>query len=412
MRPADLFLYLVGHRGAIERIAASRGAIWIGALLVVTAGVARNYDHLDFLRNPEWVLAPFGVSLVSAAVVFLCVNSRLDLYWAHGRKHHFRSFLALFWLTAPCAWLYAIPAERITDLLTATKFNVALLALVALWRVALVTRAVQVLTGGRLWAIVLAILVPAAAEAFLGSTLRGFSLVGIMGGIRLPPHHQFLQDATQVVSTSSFWIGALLFPFFCFLPRQWTRAPRGFQPPDQRTPGAVWLTTLVLVAGWFAVALPLQPAMQRRHHLQSLLDQQRPAEAIAFAAAQQADGFAPWHYLPPDPHARGFPYTALFAHMDGSEPEWLRRTWLEQSLESLRTLVRSGRATHYRRALEAYLEVPGGLDFLLSHEEELRSILEPNEWGDDLARRQTEFDEAFARLRNPDAEPPSEVRQP
>ncbi len=53
MRPSDLFLYLFGHRGAIGRIAGSRDSWAVGALLVITAGMARNYDHFYLPWQPE-----------------------------------------------------------------------------------------------------------------------------------------------------------------------------------------------------------------------------------------------------------------------------------------------------------------------------------------------------------------------
>src|SRR5687768_8310170 len=75
MRPSDLFLYLFGHRGAIERIAGSRRAWAVGALLVLTAGIARNYDHLYLPLQLEAFLGPFVASLFSTVFIF---------YWANG----------------------------------------------------------------------------------------------------------------------------------------------------------------------------------------------------------------------------------------------------------------------------------------------------------------------------------------
>lgn len=401
MLPRDLFLYLIGNRGAIERIAASKGAVRIGALLVLTAGIARNYDHLDLLREPEWFLAPFLVSLVSAGAIFLSLRFRLGRGEPHHQRHRFLPFLALFWMTAPCAWLYAIPVEAFTDLLTATRFNVALLAIVALWRVALITRAVQVLTGGKLAFILLAVLVPACGEAWLGSVFSGLSLVGIMGGVRLPPHHEFLQDASNTVATLSFWLGAILAPFFLLTPRRHSRVPRSFVVPTTMAGRPGWIATFVIVGLWIAVALPLQPKMQRRHHLQSLLSEGRFESAIRYAGEQGPDGFASWHYLPPDPFARRFSYAELFAAMDGSEPEWLRTTWLEQSIEALK--LQLGRPPlHYAPLLESYRQVRGGREFLLSREWELReSFRNRHPYGPNPEADRKAFDEIFAKLKGP-----------
>jgi len=47
MKATDIFLFLVGHDGAIRRIAGSWWSLLVAALLVITGGISRNYDHLD-----------------------------------------------------------------------------------------------------------------------------------------------------------------------------------------------------------------------------------------------------------------------------------------------------------------------------------------------------------------------------
>ena len=207
MRPSDLLLYLVGHRGAIERIAASRQALWAGALRVVSAGIARNYDHLSLLAQPEWILGPFGMSLFSAGLIWLMLMAGISVYSQNGKDPAFRTFLTFFWLTAPCAWLYGFPVERFTDLLRATQWNFAFLIVVSVWRVALIVRVVNVLTGAAAGRVLAWVMLPACIEMGLGSLIKGLSLVSIMGGVRLPPHHAFIKQASGVVMTGSFWLG-------------------------------------------------------------------------------------------------------------------------------------------------------------------------------------------------------------
>ncbi len=55
--------FLVGDRDAILNIASSRGAIWIGLLLVLSAGFPREYDGEDLLHEPWHLLLPLGASL-------------------------------------------------------------------------------------------------------------------------------------------------------------------------------------------------------------------------------------------------------------------------------------------------------------------------------------------------------------
>ena len=169
VRPADLFLYLLGNRGAIERIAASRWGLWAGALLVASAGLARNYDHLFLLAEPEWILGPFGMSLFSAVLIWFMLWAGISFECAGKKGPAFRTFLTLFWLTAPCAWLYAIPAERFTDLLGATQWNFAFLIIVSVWRVALIVRAATVLTGAGVGRVMAFVLLPACVEMHFAS---------------------------------------------------------------------------------------------------------------------------------------------------------------------------------------------------------------------------------------------------
>src|SRR5205085_6636802 len=118
-----------------------------------SAGFAREYDGEDLWHEPWHLLIPLAASLVSSFVLFtICfvrvVNNDPD------RPSFFaayRSFLTLFWMTAPLAWLYALPYERFLGPGPATSANLWTLALVAAWRVAIMVRVVSVVTD-RGWA--------------------------------------------------------------------------------------------------------------------------------------------------------------------------------------------------------------------------------------------------------------------
>src|SRR5262249_40492318 len=66
MSIATLFSYLVGNRSAILRIATTRGTLLLGALLVLSAGFAREYDQADLLHEPWRLLIPFAASLATS----------------------------------------------------------------------------------------------------------------------------------------------------------------------------------------------------------------------------------------------------------------------------------------------------------------------------------------------------------
>jgi hypothetical protein len=325
MRVFDPLLFLAGHRGAIERIAATRHAWLVGAILVLSAGIARNYDHLDLLKQSEWFIGPFIASLVSINVIFFCIKGPLRLLAVGPEGKQFATFLTFAWMTAPCAWLYGIPVESMTDLVTATKWNIAFLAIVSLWRVALMTRAVAVLTGvTNLRAFVL-ILAPAAFESMIGSTMKGMSLVQIMGGVRLPPHTQLLRDASQFIAGASFWI------FLAMVVLCWIVKGRATSPFARTGTSAPWTSAnvaMVLLLIWTAIAAPLQPLAANQHRLETLVWEGDPAPAVEFASARQRKDFLPDHEFPGSRRA-----LELLELTTPETPAWLKQEWISAAIE-------------------------------------------------------------------------------
>jgi hypothetical protein len=308
MNLLDPFLFLLGNRGAIERIAACRWALPAGFLFVLSAGLARNYDHLWLLGQPEWFLGPLAMSLFSAGFIFAILGAVV------GFGGGFLSWLALFWLTAPCAWIYGIPVESHTDLLTATKWNLGFLGIVSVWRVVLMTRATVVLTGEPTWAIFCAILAPCCWEMFFGSINQSFSLVGIMGGVRLPPHHLWLKSANETVQVVSLYlgllsIGALIVAWFLRRRRKDGFRPRGFQRLPLLGSRSWWVFPTLAIVAWCLMAWPSQRLLENNYKLQQLLNRGDYRQALDFAATRKREDFTAMHLLPPvaylDP--RGFP---------------------------------------------------------------------------------------------------------
>src|SRR4051812_18868184 len=109
-----LLLYLIGDRQAILDIAADRRALHIGFLFVLSAGLAREYDGEDLVHEPWYLLIPLVASIGSSFVLYAftygvaCMKQVQGPTFARG----YLSFLGLFWMTAPLAWLYGVPYER------------------------------------------------------------------------------------------------------------------------------------------------------------------------------------------------------------------------------------------------------------------------------------------------------------
>src|SRR5262245_12129451 len=106
--------FLVGRRASILAIARDPRLVCVGLLLVLSAGLAREYDGEDLTTQPWHALVPVAVSLPMSLALWA-------LLYASGRRRagpalrfwrYFLAFLTLYWMTAPLAWLYGIPYER------------------------------------------------------------------------------------------------------------------------------------------------------------------------------------------------------------------------------------------------------------------------------------------------------------
>ena len=333
MRPTDIFLYLIGNRGAIERVAGSWWSLLIGAILVLTSGIARNYDHLDLLKNPEWIYGPFLASAITSLIVYAVIKAYLKLNGCLTpiKRRQYVSFLCLYWMTAPCAWIYGIPVESFTSLIIATQWNIAFLAVVSSWRVFLITRALTILTQASPMACLLAVLLPASAIMFVASFFKGLSLIGIMGGVRLPPHTQLLHDAAQFTLSASLFLTLITFFVAISAIRLLDRAQKPLPWRKEKMPTKAVLLSVIYLMIWAAASYPTQIKVQRNHQLETLLNHRKFEKAIQYASQFKKEDFSTIHYLPPDPYGRNtHSYYQLLSKFDGSEPKWLRDTWIKQ----------------------------------------------------------------------------------
>ena len=95
--------------------------------------------------------------------------------------------MGLFWMTAPIAWLYAIPVERFFGSYSAAVANITLLGVVSLWRVLLMSRVIQVVTGRSYFRATLRVVMAASFEVlavfFLGPISFSSRILAGMGGL-------------------------------------------------------------------------------------------------------------------------------------------------------------------------------------------------------------------------------------
>src|ERR1700724_2138456 len=170
MKLTTLFRYLIGQRSAIEEIASNRNSLLIGFLFCLSAALARHYDGKYFWREPWLLLAPAAASILTSSILFLAIylaTSTKARRLLPGIIPSYLTFLGLYWMTAPLAWLYGIPYERFLNEVNAAQANLWTLELVSVWRVLLISRVVAVLTPSSLFSAFIKVAVPAFALAFV-----------------------------------------------------------------------------------------------------------------------------------------------------------------------------------------------------------------------------------------------------
>ena len=270
---STIIQFLCGSRAAILKLATRRDTFWLGLVLVISAGFVREYDRSDLLQNPWLVLRPLIASVGLSLVLFPLVEfvARRRGATGGGFWGRFRTFVSLLWMTAPLAWIFILPVERVMSADEATITNLWFLGVVNLWRVVLVARLLAVLYVPRADEMVITgtiflvrVLVDTLSICYLGGdrlvmmvgnnsgtlpgafiVIRVLSLFAILGVVTWPVWFV----ATLAVA---FWEGA-----------EWSWAARPMASPQPISRGVKLLAAASLLI--WVVLLPLtQPEHQRR----------------------------------------------------------------------------------------------------------------------------------------------------
>jgi beta-glucanase (GH16 family) len=175
----------------------------------------------------------------------------------------YRTFLTLFWMTAPLAWLYAVPWERFLDPYGATVANLWSLAVVALWRVVLTVRVAQVLTGVSAVRAFFVVAAVADIVAVVVTLLSPKPILAVMGGIQHTPQDALLLDVTVGIAFSGIFAAAVFIvgAFFAVFGGDFPKP--SFPPRTTRSSTAMWALAAASVLAW-GLALPATQGEQRR----------------------------------------------------------------------------------------------------------------------------------------------------
>jgi hypothetical protein len=382
-----LLRYLSGDRRAIIEIASNRRALWVGLLFVLSAGFAREYDGEDLLREPWHLLVPLAASLVSSFVLFSICYGRV-IAMDPDRPRFFaayRSFLTLFWMTAPLAWLYAVPYERFLDPVGAVRANLWTLGVVAAWRVVLMIRVVSVLMGYRMISAVFLVMLFADVVAFLAVYLTPTPqpVFAIMGGVRHTEAERLILAFTHNLTC----LGILTVPLWLIGAGAATATdtPAWQIPPHDRYRAAaparsLWALAIASLVIWL-LFLPRPQAEQRlRYDVERDLRAGRISEALTVMSAHAPSDFPPYWEPPPRVgYAERKPplFDVLEAIAEHRPAPWVETAYLEKLGQwvSNRFMPYGLREADASRLLLLFQRLPNGRAIAAEHREDLKFMV-------------------------------------
>lgn len=351
MRPRTPWLFLLGSRAAILDAAAHWPAsLLIGALLVLSAGFARNYDGEDLRAEPWWLLGPFAASMLTSLLLFALY---LTIAAAKGIKLPARwyiPFLGLYWLTAPLAWLYAIPYEMFLSPTEAVFANARTLAVVALWRVIIMARVTQVLFGCSFWAAFFIDLWFGVVVIWIASFFGPKPVLDVMGGMRISDVERAQGDLTFLTIFFGFFAVALLlipaaiamrkmrFPLLHTLEHRVRTAQMESSIRDRHLLATAAIA-LACVLAWLPLLAWQQPKQRNQRIIDEIARNESIEQVIAFASTKTAADFpAPWHppmdKPAPDATFAQLPINQALTSIDRATlpvPGWVRRAYVDQT---------------------------------------------------------------------------------
>jgi len=331
--------YQLGNRTAIQAVATDSRAWVAGVALVLMTAVARNYDQSHFTESGLWLFGPLVFSFFSGTFLYfvlwaLFLKRHTAANAEPGAANQWWAFMGLFWLTAPIAWLYAIPVERMFDSYRATQANIALLAIVALWRVLLMSRVIAVLQEVRFARALAWVAVPACIEVvlvvFVGAIFSpsfGRRIMASMGGMRNSPEESLLLSALSTAGGTAFWALIGLAILLALL-----RFNGATHPFPKQTPGRLpWISLLVLGAFWIVVAIQPQREQQRFMKHFAMVQAGEYREAVDYIAKFGREALPPGRRLEPSPYEyRAYDQLpGTIAVLQSSDPKWIRDMYLD-----------------------------------------------------------------------------------
>lgn len=333
-----LVRFLLLRKDAIETVARSQGALLLGVLFVFGAALAREYDRSDLAAEPIHLFLPLLASLASSFLLWGLlwnINYSKRLPW---NCPSYADFLRCFWMTAPLAWIYAIPVERFLDEGNAVEANFWMLGIVALWRVVVIIRVIQVLWSVPTWIAAAIVLTYSDAVIIAANLFSPWPIFDIMSGNRLSAAESRLIGARLLIGAVSFLAAPiLLIMFTTACATAWPANERQTSRPE-RVKLPLWVLSIVLliIGGWMLTIG--QPAQQRATVMAHDIQAGRYREALEFQSSHVSGDFPPHWNPPPYPGYRNddiVPLARLVAKIPELQvPDWVRDFWSRRLLRN------------------------------------------------------------------------------
>ena len=290
------------------------------------------------LHEPWYLFIPFGAALLSSSLLF-------GIAWGHpaaagpgkrlGFLQTYRSFLGLFCMTAPLAWLYAIPYERFLTPVEAVQANLWTLGLVAVWRVALMIRVLIVLLHYHFGDAFLVVITFACGVILLVFGFLPFPIIEVMGGVRMSEADMILKHTTQtvflivcLVGPSCFLITLATLPIFRDRTAQYHLPPVSIN----RVSLPLWVLALGAVGIWGFVLPFTQPEQQLRWGVEQEFREERYGSMLTVMSSHSLEEFPP-HWQPPPrwPRDGQDKLVDIWEEIAERPPaEWVRRMYLNK----------------------------------------------------------------------------------
>jgi hypothetical protein len=330
-----LVRFQFGQATAIRMVAQNSAALPFAIVLVLLTAIARNYDQSFIMESPMWLLGPLVFSFFSGS--FLCLLVHKGFTERHFPKEskpddnrQWIRFMTLFWMTAPIAWLYAIPVERFLGSYQAAQANITLLAIVSLWRVLLMSRILSVLNQTPFVRALLWVLLGASIEVIIvGFFGMNFSrrIMAAMGGMRNSPEEDFVSAAI-----GNAWGGAWITLFVTLVAIAVWRYRGETIPFPARTFGkAPWVALLIVSGLWVGVAWPEQIKQRRFIEHRQMLSKELYADALTYLNQHERNFFPATKRIEPSPYEydvwNDLPPT--IALMTSNTAPWIREMYLD-----------------------------------------------------------------------------------